>query len=528
MDDKIMSESWFKNIEIMKIKIRTILALSALITFSGCEKFLTDNPESVLTQVNFYTTPLRINQGVLGCYAGMATIMQDEWMFTEMRTDNTCVINTGTGTTSRVELCDLKFFRPSPSLPMLKTYWYKIFQNISNVNAVLPSVADNSYLPVETQRAQYEAELLFIRAYHYYTLVNLFGDMFKITSVIGPNEAKKITRSPVSEIYNEIIIPDLIKAGAQAPPSYPATETGRITKWAAKSLLAKTYMMIGGTENLALAKTLLEEVMASPNHSLLTGTGAYTSIFSVTNEMNREIIFAVRYKGGSFGIGSSFWSTFAPEGSGSLILKAGTPVGNNNPTFEIMSRFTADPQDTRKDACFRIWVKSASSSIPYISKYMDPGISIANQSENDWIVIRYADVVLLYAEVLAQGANPDDARAEVNKIRTRAGMNPYISFDSKEEALDSVYQERRLELAFENQRWFDLLRMGKSYNNPEKAVEVLSNHIFVVDWTLLYSLYNPILPPESRFFKKERLLLPIPQSEIDTNNEMKITQNDDY
>jgi hypothetical protein len=193
-----------------------------------------------------------------------------------------------------------------------------------------------------------------------------------------------------------------------------------------------------------------------------------------------------------------------------------------------MSRFTADPQDTRKDACFRIWVKSASSSIPYISKYMDPGISIANQSENDWIVIRYADVVLLYAEVLAQGANPDDARAEVNKIRTRAGMNPYISFDSKEEALDSVYQERRLELAFENQRWFDLLRMGKSYNNPEKAVEVLSNHIFVVDWTLLYSLYNPILPPESRFFKKERLLLPIPQSEIDTNNEMKITQNDDY
>lgn len=512
----------------MKNKINIILILSAVL-FTSCEKSLTDVPESVLTQVNFYNTPIRINQGVLGCYAGMASVMQDEWMFTENRSDNTCVASSGTGQTIRVDLCDLAFFRPSPSLPMIQTYWYKIFQNISNVNAVLPSLADNSFITVETQRAQYEAELLFIRAFHYYNLVNLFGDMFKITTVIGPNEAKKTPRSPASEIYNEIIIPDLIKAANQAPASYSGTEVGRITKWAAKSLLAKTYMMIGGTDNLAKAKILLQEVILAPAHGLLTGTGAYANVFSISNEMNKEIIFAVRYKGGSLGIGSPFWGTFAPEGSANLILKIGTPAGNNNPTYEIMNLFNADPKDTRKDACFKVWIKSATSSVQYISKYMDATMTQALQSENDWIVIRYADIVLLYAEILAQDGNFAIAHTEVNKIRTRAGLDPITTpFESVGAALDAVYNERRLELAFENQRWFDLLRMGKSYNNPNKAVEVLSKHIFVTDWTVLYSTYSPILPPEVSFFKKERLLLPIPQSEIDTNNEMKIAQNTDY
>jgi hypothetical protein len=514
----------------MKNKIiLIILGASAIFGFSACEKFLTDNPESVLTQVSFYTTPVRINQGILGCYAGMASITNDEWMFTEMRSDNTCVNNSGTGSTVRVDMCDMKFFRTSPSLPMVRDFWYKIFQNISNVNAVLPSVADNKYITIETQRAQYEGELLFMRAYHYYSLVNLFGDMFKITSVIGPNEAKKITRSPVSEIYNEIIIPDLIKASAEAPSTYTSADQGRITKWAAKSLLAKVYMMIGGTENLAKAKTLLTEVMTLSPHSLLTGTGAYAKVFDITNEMNNEIIFAVRYKGGSLGIGSLFWGTFAPDGSGNTILKIGTPVGNNNPTFEIMAKFNADPKDARKNTCFALWYKTPTVPLQYISKYQDATMTQALQSENDWPVIRFADIILLYAEVLAQDGNFAIAHTEVNKTRTRAGMDPItIPFASMEVALDSVYNERRKELAFENQRWFDLLRMAKSYNNPEKAVEILTKHVFVTDWLLIYSKYNPILPPEDRFFKRERLLLPIPQAEIDTNNEIKITQNDDY
>jgi hypothetical protein len=514
----------------MKTKILIlIIALPVMIAFSGCEDFLTDKPESVLTQVDFYTTPVRINQGILGCYAGMANILKDEWMFTEMRSDNTCVNNAGTGSTVRVDMCDMKFFRTSPSLPMVRDYWYKIYQNISNINAVLPSVKDNTYIPLEVLRAQYEAELLFMRAYHYYNLVTLWGDMFKITTVIGPNEAKQINRSPASEIYDEIIIPDLIKAAVQAPAVYTGTDAGRITKWAAKSLLAKVYMMLGGAENLAKAKPLLEEVLNTSPHGLVTGVGAYASVFSITNEMNKEIIFAVRYKGGALGIGSPFWGTFAPDGSGNTILKIGTPVGNNNPTFEIMAKFNQDPKDTRKATCFQLWYKTPTVPLQYINKYTDATMTQALQSENDWIVLRYADIILLYAEVLAQDGNHGIAFNEVNKTRLRAGMDPItIPFGSREIALDSVYNERQKELAFENQRWFDLLRMAKSYNDPDKAVNILIKHTFVTDWAVLYSKYSPILPPEQRFFKRERLILPIPQAEIDTNNEIKIEQNPDY
>lgn len=511
----------------MKRYINIFIISLTTVIFTSCEEFLTEIPESALTSAEFYTTPTRINQGVIGCYNGMASIQQDEWMFTELRSDNTWQNGTGSSATARIDQTDVASFRTSPSLPLLQTYWYKTFQNISNINSVLPSVVDNKYITIEKERLQYEGELLFMRAYHYNMLVNLFGNMFKITKVIGPNEAKQINRSPVSEIYDEIIIPDLKKAAEQLPPSYIA-ESGRITKWAAKGILAKVYMTIGGEQNLALAKTLLEEVITAPQHGLLTGTNAYANIFSVSNEMNKEIIFAIRYKGGSFGIGSTFWSNFAPLGSANQFLKLGTPLGYNVPTHEIDSLFFFNGNDNRKDVSYKIWVRSPTSSIAYIAKFVDAGMTQASQAENDWIVLRYADVVLLYAEILAQDGNHVSAHNNVNQIRTRAGLGDIGPFASKEEALDAVYAERRLELAFENQRWFDLLRMAKSYNNPNKPVEILIQHTFVTDWELSYSNYHPIQPPEQRFYIKERLILPIPQTEIDTNDKIVITQNDTY
>ena len=509
-----------------------IFALSLIFAFTACEDLIVDKPESVLTQVDFYTTPTRINLGIMGCYAGMANVEKVEWKFTEIRTDNACNFNTGTGSGERVDICDLAFFRPSASMPMIQDYWARIFQNISNINAVLPSVADNTYITVETKRAQYDAELRFMRAYHYFSLVNLFGDMFKVTTVIGPNESKKLTRRPVAEIYDELIIPDLLLAIAEAPESYSSTDVGRITKWAAKSMLAKVYMQRGGSANLALAKPLLQEVLAAPAFGLLTdkqtSASAYANIFSISNEMNKEIIFAIRYLGGASGLGSPFWGTFAPDGSANTLLKIGTPAGNNNPTLEIMTLFKSDVKDTRADACFRTWQKTPTTAIPYISKYTDASMTLSLQSENDWPVIRYADILLLYAEILAQDGNFAAAHIEVNKVRARAGVDPLPEFTSPTEALDAVYKERRLELAFENQRWYDLLRMNMSYNDPDKAMSILKTHTFITDWLLLYSKYSPILPPIESFFINERLLLPIPQTEIDINNELVIPNNPSY
>ena len=152
----------------------------------------------------------------------------------------------------------------------------------------------------------------------------------------------------------------------------------------------------------------------------------------------------------------------------------------------------------------------------------------ANQSENDWIVLRYADIVLMHAEIMAQDGNFASAHNDVNKTRVRAGLAPLVAFTSPATALDAVYKERRLEFAFENQRWFDLLRMNTSYGDPEKAIGILKTSVFVTDWAVLYSLYNPIVPPTQNYFTTGRLLLPIPQQEIDANDKLKIKQNADY
>ena len=515
----------------MKTNIKIFFTLFVNFALWGCDSLITDKPESMLIADNFYTTQTHISEGVNGCYKGMCKVVNEEWKFTEIRSDNTCVIFNSTSSGDRSDYCFMKFFNTPTSMPTMYNYWYMLFQNISNINTVLPSVAAGSgYISSETLRAQYEGELSFIRAYHYFTLVNLWGDMFKVTKVIGPVDAKTIARSPVAEIYDEIIFPDLIKAANQLPASYPSADVGRITKWAAKAMLAKAYMQKGDLQDLPKAQVLLEEVIAATQYcNLITDKGtsasAYANVFNVANEMNPEIIFAVRYSR-SNSLGSSFWGTFAPDGSAAQIIKAGTPVGDNNPTLEFMSKYN-DLSDTRKAASFSVWYKNASTPEYYISKYQDPNMVLAFQGENDWPVIRYSDVLLLHAEILAQSANPNDALADVNKVRVRAGVKPYNDFASKTEALDSVYQERRIELAFENHRWFDLLRMGKAYDDPNKALSILITAIFTTD-NAFYQSFNKIAPPVKSSFTLEHMLLPIPQQEIDTNNNMVIPQNPGY
>ncbi len=209
------------------------------------------------------------------------------------------------------------------------------------------------------------------------------------------------------------------------------------------------------------------------------------------------------------------------KGSANKFLKVGSPDGNNNPTPEIRNLFESDSLDSRTPASFDLYVRSSTRINPYTTKYIDDNITQAQQAENDWIILRYADIVLLYAEILAQDGNHATAHNQVNKIRNRAGVNDMAAFTTEKMALDSIYKERRLELAFENHRWFDLLRMRDSYNNPNMPMEILRQHTFHTD-SLLYSSFNPLPPPDESNYINERLLLPIPQTEMDSNNEMDI------
>lgn len=529
----------------MKNKIVLLIALVSVILITSCNDLITDSPESKLNQVGFYNTPISIEYGIMGCYSGMQQVIVDEWKFTENRTDNSCVANAGTGTTRRVDYCDIRFFRTPPSQPLLLGFWYNHFSNIMNINAVLPSVEKTqTYIPSETLRSQYEGELLFMRAYHYFSLINLWGDMFKVTTVLDKDQAKTLKRLPVDSIYAELIIPDLKKAVLQLPTSYSSNDIGRVTKWAAKGILAKAYLTRHETNDLDSALVLINDIITNSPHGLLT-TGIlvagkqltpYASIFDISNEMNKEVIFAIRFKGGTSGIGSPFWSTFAPDGSANKFLTVGTPGGDNNATTDLLTVFKADTTagitNIRYHQSIYLYGKKVTSLIGFPNKWVDPTISQINQGENDWIVLRFADILLLRAEIYAQRGTGDLGLADVNSIRTRAGVTPYtaITFGTGTSALDKVYLERRLELAFENTRWFDLLRMNQSYGDPDKATKILKNEVFVTDISL-YSGYKPIIPPSQEYFLTPKLLLPIPQQEIDTynsQNSLTLLQNAGY
>lgn len=508
----------------MKHNIFIINLLLVMLLFTSCEDFLKDEPESVMSSVDFYTTPDRIEGGVMGCYFGMKAVIDYEWLYTELRSDNTCVAQVNSGSSARTYQASCQDFSLDPSESLLSDYWYYTFQNISNINNILPSVLNNDYISSEELRAQYEAELRFMRAYHYFNLTTLFGDMFIVTDVIGQSGALSINRSTVEEVYNKIIIPDLQAAAAGAPSEYPSSDKGRITEWAAKGLLAKAYMQLGGAANLASAKALLEEfvIIESSPHSLLSNVA---DIFSIANEMNREIIFAIRYSRVT-GNGSPFFQEFAAADAPYFPIGNSGGQGNNNPTFELMGEFASDTADTRNEL---VGVFESSRNYPYHRKYEDWSIFSGDYGENDWIVLRYADIVLLYAEILAQDGNHSEAHTYVNMIRNRAGENTVKAepFTSKEEALDAVYQERKLELAFENHRWYDLLRMNKSYNDANKAMTILREHTFVTDWGLVYRNYQKITPPSKDNYINERLLLPIPQVEVDANSGL-VSQNPSY
>lgn len=484
-------------------KILYGLAFAMIITFSACDDMLDIDPISEIAADSYYQNAEQINTALMGVYNGLHKPLEHEWMLTEVRSDNAYQQTTGSSNEFNLNLNDLDMFRPTASIPVIYDYWYASYQNISSANGVIGNV---NVVQDEALRAQYEGEARFIRAYHYFNLVRLYGPVFITTEVISPLEARKKNRSSVASVY-DVIIDDLLYAAENLPPNYHDTQKGRVTNWAAKTMLAKVYMTLH--EN-ALAKPLLIDVMDNSGHDILDN---YEDVFSIQNEMNDEIIFAVRYKAGGYGLGSPFANYFAASQSGAAIVN-GDGNGYNYPADSFMAVYEED--DERKAVTVDVWNQKN-----YVKKFLSP-VSLREDAENDFPVLRYADVLLMLAEIYNEEAGPTNALPLVNEIRDRAGLLPLDSEISQTACRLAIENERRIEFAFENQRWFDLVRTNR-------VKEVVKNQIATVDWTSHYSGYVSALRPDlDNIIQDWQLLLPIPQREIDTNNEIVISQNLGY
>jgi hypothetical protein len=513
------------------MKYIQIITLFFCIALCSCKKNIDLYPESDLSTVNYYTNYAEVQAGVNGCYNALHNAQYREWQFTELRSDNTVMGTTGSTANFNRDLSDLDQFIPATSHLGLYTYWVDVYNNIRNCNVILSKLGV-SYDPAsgsislaaidipitDVDRKQFAGEAMFIRAHNYFNLVRLFGGVFLIHKPVTAIEAKSINRSSVADIY-KLIESDLKTASVYLSAAkfsqITAANTGKANAWAAKALLGKMYLTLNRKADAIIQ---LQDVITNSGFALQS---TYANVFSTSNEMNSEILFTDRYKAGGLGLGSSFGNDFAPLGSGTLFI-TGSGLGWNTPSTEMDTALIAS--DARRAVNIGSYLTGPGAL--FVKKFLTP-VTIINDGESDWPIIRYADVLLMMAE--AQGFTPASIGL-ISQIRIRAGIGAVPAFVNTVALFEKeLADQRRLEFAFENQRWFDLLRYNTTMTTIT-AEQTMKDH-FAHVYNFHYSTYTapkPTLAELQGNVNANRLLLPIPQHEIDTNTQLVIPQNPGY
>lgn len=494
-------------------KIKNLIPLLGILLFSSC---LDLQPISEIGEGSFYKNDAEMNVGVISCYNGLHNTMDNEWMLTDLRTDVSRLKSRSSQTSINKDLMALDESIAYAGHVEIERYWTNVYHSIARCNTILREL---NVVVDPMAKKQYEGEALFLRSYHYFNLVRLFGPVFIVTERISAAEARKYSRSSVESVYAQIIgdLKNIID-NDMLPADY-SKEEGRATKWAAKTLLAKVYLTRG---NLGEAKTQLEDVKGS-GHGILT---SYDDVFSTQNEMNKEILFAVRYKSGNYGLGNPFGNYFAPLTSGNNVINS-DGSGQNYPTVALMNAYAANGTDVRKPTTVSegYYDKTKDKDIQefYVTKYLSP-VTIKEDGEKDVPVLRYADVLLMLAEIENETNGPTQtALGYLNEIRRRAKVRELTlqELSNKYAFRLALENERFVEFAYENQRFFDLVRTNRYIDvmNKHYATELLQFD------TKRYYL-DSVLGEITKAVEEWQLLLPIPTSERDINPD--ITQNPGY
>lgn len=322
-----------------------------------------------------------------------------------------------------------EFDRFTPNLVDMEDQFFGPFYT-----ALYKSILSANNVIENSTNASDVGEAKFLRALSYFKLIQVFGDVtVNLTATPSTTDTDVLARQPANEVYDNIVIPDLQDAIAALDIDIV---NGRASRYAAQSLLGKVYMHRG---NFTSAEPQLAGVVNGASAAGIALQENFADIFGVDNDLNAEIIFATQISSSisdEYGF-SEFWSWY-----GGLDTKSLLPLD-----ADLIAAFDASPGDLRRP----VTINDTLLASPKFPQTGGP--------DHDWIEIRLADVILLYAEALNENGNTTAAVAELNKIRTRAGL-ANATATTQQEVRTAIANERRLELAFEGQRWFDLVRTG--------------------------------------------------------------------
>lgn len=485
--------------------MKKLAILISIIFLISCENaYLNLSPVSELSTENYFVSAADYNNALIAAYDVLQEKNKIDFLMNEVRSDN------GTEAKDQDDR-DLDNFSVSSTNADISKFWKTCYKGLFRCNIILERIPAAD-IP-EAQKNVIIGQAKFIRAYFHFDLVRYFGEVPLVTKVLRLSESYSAIRNPADEVYKSIES-DLIDAALVLPPVYSGVDIGRITKGAANAMLAKVYLT---QKKYTAAKPVLEAVIGDTEAGYIL-LPSFSNVFSVTNQNNKEIIFAIQYSNLT-GDGNGFMNEFGPGTIGSDV-SSGVGSEHNYPTVDIIRAF--EPGDNRKPVTLREYIVSPAKDTvnnPYNRKFLAAGQDM-NDCGLDWPILRYSDVILMYAEVLNELNDLPGAITQINKVRERAFGNQLHNYNgtsipSQEVFRAKVLNERRVELAFENHRWFDLIRTGK-------AMEFLQVENRLADWkTGKIIISMPVAMEQYESF------YPIPLDEIEISGG-NLTQNEGY
>ncbi len=459
---------------------------------SSCgDEFLNPTPQSSVVASDFFSSDAELLSGVFAMYDALQGVnentqtnimdfnrgIQFEYLVTEMRSDNS------RSQTDEGSKADFHRYIVNANNVEVEDYYASMYEIIFRSNVVMSfiDVADPENVD------QYTGEARFMRAYAYFNLIRLFGDVPLITENINPGDDAAFIRVDTDIIYDQIVS-DLTEAVSFLADGGAKS---RASKGAAQALLAKVYLSMP-SPNYSQAQSLCESVMASMEYSLLSN---FNDIFY--NELNDELIFVVEFLPANADESQSFSSEFN--------FLTGRQDGLNIPEANLRNALTLNGGN-RTETSFIMSTNGEFECAKYFPDGFGPEDDYGPNSRNagnDWIVMRYADVLLMHAEAILAGApstTASNALESVNMVRSRAEVDDITGTLTAQDLL----LERRVELAFENHRFFDLQRFGS-----------------------LSSVIAAYAAEEGFDFNVNQLTLPIPAREINLSRGL-MSQNPGY
>ncbi len=444
-----------------------VLLLSLTLVFSSCDEFLTVVPETQLSSATFFKTEKDFVQGVNAAYVPLRAYYNGPaWLMGELHSDNTFYMrNVLFGAVENSEnIADFSVPVSNGTTPNTNVLaaWRGLYLVISRANQVLATIDLVQFNPESKNNLKGQA--LFLRAFSYFHLVRYFGKVPLHLSPVVDREGAALPLSEESEVFDQII-KDLVEAVALLPQK-AQQEAGRVTQGAARTLLADTFVYL---KRWPEAEQALAPVITSGQYSLIP---SYANVFpkNNSNKNNAESVFEIQFREGPDGVQGTFLYQQLPlplnvaEVRGLFNTSNPQPLdgqGNNVPTPDIIAAYEAG--DLRKDVSITTVFQSGrpgpNKITPIINKFKDNHAQHNNHGVN-WPVYRYAEVLLLMAEAMNEQGKTSQALEYLNQVRFRAGLLSSPA-TGQAQVREAIFRERRVELAFENKRWFDIMRTDR-------------------------------------------------------------------